>query len=336
MAGRADGSRTRAAIQSASVFFRRPIAVGLAREFEPHDVVRTAFVQLILTRGADQVVRRRHHSRRIAGDSRLYISARTARFVCRVPLISAQPRSALPNRSHSHHFPPASVDGRRPCSAPMPSIFTFKVNFNFSAQSARAFSSVLAGASPLKFALVAVIGRPIPGTESAREQQFGDTRTPTPSDPVEFGRDLRRAPAHDRQRPRPECVAESPALRSALRALLENAIAASAAINPTVVRAPAPSPRTAVGKAVDENASAPIAYRTSRSDRRPASPAFNAAIPSSTFEQSRTIRERGARCRAGNGVPRTRSLLPLVRCIDRGRQIRRHRRHRQHTTAISH
>ena len=48
--------------------FRCGVAVRLAPEFEPHDVVRAALVQLILTLRADQIVRRRHHARRLAGD----------------------------------------------------------------------------------------------------------------------------------------------------------------------------------------------------------------------------------------------------------------------------
>src|SRR5258708_7035640 len=47
-------------------FLRRDVAVGLAPEFEPHDIVRTALVELILTRGADQIVRGSHHARWIA------------------------------------------------------------------------------------------------------------------------------------------------------------------------------------------------------------------------------------------------------------------------------
>src|ERR1700689_3203086 len=47
--------------------FRRAVAIGFAREFEPHDVVRTAFVQLILARGADQIVRRRDDACRLPG-----------------------------------------------------------------------------------------------------------------------------------------------------------------------------------------------------------------------------------------------------------------------------
>ena len=46
--------------------FRRAVTIRLASEFEPHDVKRTAIVQLILTRGADQIVWRRHYQRRIA------------------------------------------------------------------------------------------------------------------------------------------------------------------------------------------------------------------------------------------------------------------------------
>src|SRR5580698_11144874 len=46
--------------------FCRAVTIRLAPEFEPHDVIRTAIVQLILTRGADQIVWRRHYQRRIA------------------------------------------------------------------------------------------------------------------------------------------------------------------------------------------------------------------------------------------------------------------------------
>ncbi len=45
---------------------RCDVSVGLAPEFEAHDVVRTALVELILTRGADEVVRGSHHARWIA------------------------------------------------------------------------------------------------------------------------------------------------------------------------------------------------------------------------------------------------------------------------------
>ena len=49
--------------------FRCGVTVRVAAEFEPHDVVRTAFVELLLARGADQIVRRRDDARRFAGDS---------------------------------------------------------------------------------------------------------------------------------------------------------------------------------------------------------------------------------------------------------------------------
>src|SRR5208337_2613551 len=49
-------------------FFRRAVTIRFPAKFEPHDVVRTAFVQLFLTRGADQIVRRRHDARRFAGN----------------------------------------------------------------------------------------------------------------------------------------------------------------------------------------------------------------------------------------------------------------------------
>ena len=50
---------------------RGAVTVRLAPEFEPHDVVRTALVELILTRRADQIVRRRDDERRLAGNLRL-------------------------------------------------------------------------------------------------------------------------------------------------------------------------------------------------------------------------------------------------------------------------
>src|SRR5271154_3332522 len=48
--------------------FCRAVTIRLAPEFEPHDVVRTAIVQLILTRRSDQIVRWRYYQRRIADD----------------------------------------------------------------------------------------------------------------------------------------------------------------------------------------------------------------------------------------------------------------------------
>jgi hypothetical protein len=49
-------------------FLRGDVAVGFATEFEPHNVVGTPLVELILTRGADQIVRGRHHTRWIANN----------------------------------------------------------------------------------------------------------------------------------------------------------------------------------------------------------------------------------------------------------------------------
>src|ERR1700720_2738165 len=44
------------------------IAVRLAPQFEPHNIVGAPLVQLILACGADQIVRRRDHARRFTDD----------------------------------------------------------------------------------------------------------------------------------------------------------------------------------------------------------------------------------------------------------------------------
>ncbi len=89
-------------------FLGGAVAICLAREFEPHDVVRTAFVKLILTRGADQIVRRRHDVRRIADNlavvhqcaERLDSFAEFAHFSCRrdLDLLKSLPLSPFSTR----------------------------------------------------------------------------------------------------------------------------------------------------------------------------------------------------------------------------------------------
>ena len=73
----------------------------------------------------------------------------------------------------------------------------------------RAASSVVAAASPERFALVAVIGRPRPSL-NARAIGCGETRTPTPpSGPISCARKTVARGKHDRQRSRPECDRET-------------------------------------------------------------------------------------------------------------------------------
>ena len=305
-------------------FRRGAIAIGLAAEFQPHDVVRDC------ARRADSGARRRSdrtaaRRRRAGSPATLAIVHQRAKRLDPFAEPAHFKRSrAAPSDLRSKSRPLASFctrfalhrdhgarRRRRQCS-------TFKEYFNFFAKTrARLLERRWRAASRSRFALVAVIGRPRPALR-ARAIGCGETRTPTPpSGPISSVGNLVARRQHDRQRSRPERVGEPPRDRAVLRARPQMPSRVGRDQRDRLVRARVPlSANSRRSGDRRKRVGADRVERFGRIDDQLAGAQRRDRIMSlasstdalATISDFPRASERRARCRGASDVPRTRSF----------------------------
>src|ERR1700683_2276506 len=240
---------------------RRSITIGLAAEFETHHIVRTPIIKLLLTDRVDEIVGRRDHIAQIAhalnvveqGAKRLDAIRKLSHV--EIPSDSA----AVSSRSLMAPFrmirKPSASQAITVLGAAAVKIPPSRNTLTLFPSDCRAASAVLAGGSPERFALVAVIGCPRTRL-NARAIGCDETRMPTPpSGPMSCGGKSRRAGITIVSGPGQNALARRRAIAGTSRAIA-NAIAESAAISAIGLLASRPLIAKTFSNAFGENGSA--------------------------------------------------------------------------------